>query len=51
MPDCVVSIGDGLIPIQKESQNFDTALYWNRIVPDRQGSAARKIINHWSPLI
>ena len=44
----------GLIPSHKESPNFwhvisqlRTALYWNHIVPDRQGSAAHKIPNYW----
>ena len=44
----------GLIPSHKESPNFWhvisqlwTNLYWNNIVPDRQGSAAHEILNYW----
>ena len=44
----------GLILSYKESPKFwhvisqlRTTLYWNHIVPDRQGSAVRKIRNHW----
>ena len=44
----------GLIPSNKESPNFwrvisqiRTTLYWNHIVPDRQGSAAHGIPIHW----
>ena len=42
-----------IIPSHKESPNFwhvisqlRATLYWNHIVPDRQGSAASKIRNH-----
>ena len=48
----------GFIPSHRESPNFwhviskfRTTLYWNHIVPDRQGSAAHEISNHWIPPI
>ena len=49
-----VQLLNGFIPSHKESPNFwhvnsqlRTTLYWNHIVPDRQGSAAHEIPNHW----
>ena len=52
--DFYVQLLIGFIPSHKESPNFwhvisqlRTTLYWNHIVPGPQGSAARKIRNHW----
>ena len=52
--DFDVELFIGLIPSHKESPNFwhvitqlRTTFFWNQIVPDRQGSAAHEIPNHW----
>ena len=52
--DFHVQLFIGVIPSHKESPNFchvisqlKTTLNWKHIVPDRQGSAAHEIPNHW----